>query len=218
MTIEAHVCHPSGGKRAPRSDDELIAARAERQHGVVARSQLLADGIGRRAIDRRIASGLLRPLHRGVFAVGHRGLRREGWWMAAVLATGPGAALSHRSGAAFWGMRSDTRARVDVSASSRRRSTLRVQVHEIQLRDDEAEEQNGIRVTTPARTLFDLAAVVPFHQLEAAFNEAEYRRLSSPVSLDALLRRYPHHRGNTAIRRVVDDHRRNGETRSRSEL
>src|SRR5689334_25270116 len=114
MTIEAHVCHPSGGKRAPRSDDELIAARAERQHGVVARSQLLADGIGRRAIDRRIATGLLRPLHRGVFAVGHRALRREGWWMAAVLAAGPGAALSYRSAAELWAIRRSGRTRVEV--------------------------------------------------------------------------------------------------------
>src|SRR3954462_3487373 len=86
MSIEAHVRHRSGGKRAPRSVDGLIAAWAERQHGVVTRAQLVADGVGRRAIDRRIAAGLLRPLHRGVFAVGHPALRPEAWWIAAVLA------------------------------------------------------------------------------------------------------------------------------------
>src|SRR3954454_1482186 len=218
MSIEAHVRHRSGGKRAPRSVDGLIAAWAERQHGVVTRAQLVADGVGRRAIDRRIAAGLLRPLHRGVFAVGHPALRREAWWIAAVLAAGHGAALSHRSAAALWRIRNDARTRVEVSVPKHRRSTARLEVHAIDMAADEITVEDGIRVTTPARTLFDLAAVVTPDQLEHAFNEAEYRRLTSPVSLDAILARYPGRRGTQAIRRVLDNHRKNGETRTRSEL
>jgi very-short-patch-repair endonuclease len=198
--------------------DEVIAAWAERQHGVVTRAQLLAEGVGRRAIDRRIASGLLRPVHRSVFAVGHRALRREGWWLAAVLAAGPDAALSYRSAAGFWAIRSDTRARIEVTVPRHRRSTARVEIHHIVMPDDEVQAEDGLRVTTPARTLFDLAAVVTPAQLEAAFNEAQYRRLTSPVSLDALLARYPGRRGTQALRRVLDNRRTNGEMRTRSEL
>src|SRR5690242_6483804 len=175
MAIEVHVCPPREGKREPRWLERRIAESAARQYGVVTRAQLLEAGFSGGAIDGRIASGLLRPLHRGVFAVGHRALTREGWWMAAVLSAGPGAALSHRSAAAFWAIRSDTRRRIEVTVPRNRRSTSRVEIHRARTRDDETQDENGIRVTTPARTLFDLAAVVPFHQLEAAFNEAEYR-------------------------------------------
>ena len=73
-------------------------------------------------------------------------------------------------------------------------------------------------MTTPARTLFDLAAIVGLQQLEHAFNEAEYRRLTSPVSLDALLARYPRRRRNAAVERVLENHRQYGETRTRSDL
>src|SRR4051812_28826998 len=83
---------------------------------------------------------------------------------------------------------------------------------------DETDEEDGIPVTTPARTLFDLAAVVTSAQLEHAFNEAEYRRLTSPVSLVALLARYPRRKGNAAVRRVLHNHQKNGEARTRSDL
>jgi hypothetical protein len=158
-------------QRAPRLVDGAIAARAAQQYGVISHAQLVELGLATSTISRRIASGRLQPLHRGVYAVGHKALRREGWWMAAVLAAGPGAALSYRSAAAFWAMRNDTRMRIDVSVPRHRRSTARLEVHHVEIQDDEVRIEDGIRVTTPARTLFDLAAVVPAHQLEAAFNE-----------------------------------------------
>jgi very-short-patch-repair endonuclease len=129
-----------------------------------------------------------------------------------------GAALSHRSAAAFWRIRNDGRTRIDVSVPKRRRGTPRLEVHAVEMAADEVTVEDGLRVTTPARTLFDLAAVVTPNQLEHAFNEAEYRRLTSPVSLDALVARYPGRRGTHAIKRVLDDHRKKGETRTRSEL
>jgi predicted transcriptional regulator of viral defense system len=201
MANEAHAECAIRAQRAPRLVDGAIAARAAQQYGVVSRAQLVELGLAASTISRRIASGRLQPLHRGVYAVGHKALRREGWWMAAVSAAGPGAALSYRSAAAFWAIRNDTRARIDVSVPRHRRGTARLEVHHVDMQDDEVRIEDGIRVTTPARTLFDLASVVSQDQLEAAFNEAEYRRLTSPVSLDALLARYPRRRGTQAIRR-----------------
>ena len=138
--------------------------------------------------------------------------------MAAVLASGDGAVLSYRSAAALWGIRETARARIEVSAPRHRRSTARVEVHFVAMQPDEIAVERGVPVTTPARTLFDLAAVVSGDQLEHAFDEAEVRRLTSPVSLAALAARYPARRGARAIRRVLDNHRKNGETVLRSVL
>ena len=210
MASEARFYHLSGGKTAPRPADQIIAELAARQHGVVARAQLLAAGVARRAIDGRIARGLLHPLHRGVFAVGHRRVSRDGWWMAAVLAGGERAVLSHRSAAAVWRMR-DTARRPEVTVARHRGNRPGVQYHEAVLPPDEITVHHGIPVTTPARTLLDLATVVSLQHLEHAFQEAEIRRLTSPTSLDALLERYPGRRGTQAITRVLDDHHKNGQ-------
>jgi|SRR4051794_26517411 len=210
MTTAAHVHHRDGGERAPRSANEAVALLAGRQHGVVARGQLLAAGLGRRVIDRRIESGLLQPLHRGVYAVGHRALRAEAWWIAAVLAAGPGAVLSYRSAAELWGLRSGSRRRIEVTVARRRRSTARLELHEVELQPDEVTVEAGVPVTTPARTLLDLAVVLTEQHLERAFQEAEVRRLASPTSLDALVAPYPARRGTPAIRRIVERHRNLG--------
>jgi predicted transcriptional regulator of viral defense system len=182
------------GKTKSRLGKEL-AERASRQHGVLSRTQLSSIGLSSDAIDRRIAAGLLQPIHRGVYAVGHRPSTREARWMAAVLAAGPDAVLAGRCAAALWCIRQTSRSEVEVIAPRlcRRPGIL---ARCIVLPVDETDVEDGIPVTTPARTLFDLAAVVPPDQLEHAFNEAEYRRLTSPVSLDALLERYPRRRGN----------------------
>jgi Transcriptional regulator, AbiEi antitoxin/AbiEi antitoxin C-terminal domain/Protein of unknown function (DUF559) len=207
MASEAHVWGVLRTKRAPHGVDEAIAALAARQHGVVSRPQLLDLGVGPDAIKHRVALGRLHRIHRGVYAVGHRALRSEAWWLAAVLAAGPGAALSHRSAAELWGMRNGSRARIEVSVPRHRRSTARLEVHVVDMHRDEVTVEGAIRVTTPARTLLDLAAVVSDQQLEHAFHEAEVRRLTSPTSLDALVARYPGRRGTRAIRRVLARHR-----------
>jgi very-short-patch-repair endonuclease len=212
MASEAHVDHPGGGKRAPRSADEVVAALVGRQHGVVTRSQLLGAGVSGRAIDRRVEWQLLRPLHRGVYVLGHRALRREAWWMAAVLAAGPDAALSYRSAAELWGIRSSSRRRIEVSVPRHRRSTARLELHRIAMQPDEVTLEEGIPVTTPARTLLDLAAVLSPQHFEAAFDEAEVRRLTSPTSLDALVVRYPGRRGTAAVTAVLATHARRGAT------
>jgi len=153
-----------------------------------------------------------------VYAVGHSALTRKAWWLAALLAAGPGAALSYRSAAEFWGLRQTSRSRIEVSVPRNRRSTARLEMHVVAMQHDEIQDEGGLRVTTPARTLFDLAAVVSPAQLEHAFNEVEYRRLSSPTSLDALLARYPRRRGTANLKRVLENHRNSGESRTRSDL
>jgi very-short-patch-repair endonuclease len=214
VEIEGNIC-PEIPSKVPSRPDAAVAGLAARQHGVVSRAQLLELGLGYRAIDERIGHGRLHPVHRGVFAVGHRVRTRDGTWLAAVLAAGPDAVLAFRSAGALWGVRNSGRLEVICARKLRRPG---IEVHRIALADDEVTIEHGIPVTTPARTLFDLAAVVTPAQLEAAFNEAQYRRLTSPVSLDALLARYPGRRGTQALRRVLDNHRKNGETRTRSEL
>ncbi len=203
-------------KSSPRRE-AAIAALAERQHGVVSRAQLLDLGVGPGAIKHRVELGRLQHVRRGVYAVGHRALRGEAWWMAGVLAGGVDTVLAGRSAGALWRMRDSARPVVEI-ISPRRLALPGIEAHRIVLPEDEVTVERGIPVTTPARTLFDLAAVLREDQLEHAFNEAEVRRLTSPVSLDALLKRYPGRRGTAAIRRVLDKHRGYGETATRSEL
>lgn len=207
MAIAAHVGADIPTKRAPRPVDEAIARLAARQHGVVSRPQLLALGLGAGAIKHRVELGRLQVLHRGVYAVGHRALRREAWWMAAVLAAGPDAVLSHRSAAELWRIRGTSRARIDVIVPCHRRSTARLDLHRVEVQLDEVTIEDGIPVTTPARTLLDLAAVVSQEHIQAAFNEAEVQRLTSPTSLDALVARYPRRAGIRAINAVLTQHR-----------
>jgi hypothetical protein len=159
------------------SAERKLAALAGRQHGVVARRQLSALGFSRHAIGHRIETGRLQILHRGVYAVGHGALTREGRWMAAVLSGGRGAVLSHRSAAMLWGIRRSARDRIEVTVSRQRRPRERIQYHQIQLELDQVAIHEGIPVTTPARTLDDLATVLGPHQLERAVEQAEILRL-----------------------------------------
>jgi very-short-patch-repair endonuclease len=173
---------------------------------VVSRAQLLELGLGAGAIDHRVARGGLHVVHRGAYAVGHAVLSREGAWMAAVLAAGPGAVLSHRSAAALWGIRDTARARVEVTVPRVCRRPG-IDAHRAALATDEVTIETGIPVTTPARTLLDLAEVLDPHRLERAVHETEFRRLTSPLSLAALLARHQGRRGTAALRAIVD---RNG--------
>jgi Transcriptional regulator, AbiEi antitoxin len=84
--------------------DHVIARIAARQHGVISYAQLLGAGLSPSGISRRVAMGRLHRIYRGVYAVGHRPVTREAKWIAAVLACGQGAALSHRAAAELWRM------------------------------------------------------------------------------------------------------------------
>ena len=173
-SFHRHIC----GELTSRSVDAAISALAERQYGVVARAQLRSLGVADDVIDHRIAMRRLHVLHRGVFAVGHNVLTRDGVWLAAVFAAGPDAVLSHRSAAALWEIRGDRRRHVDVIASRRVRRP-HIAARQVLLPPDEVTTHHDIPVTTVARTLFDLAGVLTPQQLEAAITEAEGRRLGA---------------------------------------
>jgi very-short-patch-repair endonuclease len=217
VSFEGNIRRDIRGFSSPRAPEAEIARLAGRQHGVVARRQLVDLGFGEDAIDRRIARGLLHRLRRGVYAVGHIALQRNGAFMAAVLAAGPDAVLSHRSAAELWGMRAGARSPIEISCP-RRLITPGIQSHRVALASDEVTAHRGIPVTNPARTLFDLASVLTQQQLEHALNEAEIRRLSSPLSLDALIARHPRRKGTAALRRALEKHKQTGETVIRSDF
>jgi predicted transcriptional regulator of viral defense system len=182
--------------------DAQIAALAARQHGVVARRELVELGLGRRAIGHRIDAGRLHPIHRGVYAVGHRPRTSEAAWMAAVLVA-DGAVLSHRSAAALWGIRRNDRTAVEITVPRALRRRARLEIRQARLRPDEVTTHHAIPVTTPARTLLDLAAVVSPQHVERAATEAEIQRLTSPTSLADLVARYPTRSGTKAIRTLL---------------
>ena len=123
--------------------------------------------------------------------------------MAAVLAAGPDAALSHRSAAALWGMLSTARERVDITVPRVLRSRSGIAVHHGRLPFDESSVVQGIPVTTPPRTLLDLAGVVPRRQLKRALDEAEVLRLTDPLSVADLVLRYPGRRGTAALNAIL---------------
>ena len=193
---------------APMGRELTTHEWAERQHGVVGRGQL---GWSEKRMRTALAAGRLHEVHRGVYAVGHRKLTMRGRWMAAVLATG--GVLSHRSAAALHGIRRSSV--IEVTGRRRRRAGIRV--YESTLRPDEITTVDGIPCTTVARTLLDLAAVAPPHQVEGAINEAEYLRLADHPSLDDLVARYPRRPGTKALRRIRGTHLK-GRVRSDLEL
>jgi very-short-patch-repair endonuclease len=170
---------------------------------VVTRAQLSELGLGAKAIDHRLRLGRLRPVHRGVYTIGHRLLGRDGRWMAAVLACGPAAVLSHLSAAALWGIRQSTR--LEVTAPVARRSRSGIVVHRGAVRADERTTHRGIPTTTVPRTLLDLGAVIRRDDLRSALRQAEQLRLTDPLSLHDLAARYPRRPGIAAIRAVLHD-------------
>jgi predicted transcriptional regulator of viral defense system/very-short-patch-repair endonuclease len=200
--------------------DAAIAALAADQHGVVSGRQLAAAGVTPSMLKTRISRGLLVRLHRGVYAVGHRQLRREGHWLAAVLAVGPGAALSHRAAAALHGIGASGVA-VDVSTPADRRGARGIRVHgRRRLERLDVELVEGISVTTVARTLVDLAGTVARDRLAKALNEAEVGRVLDVWATDAALERVRHRRGNghAVLRAALAEMAEHGPALTRSEL
>lgn len=179
---------------------------AARQHGVVTRPQLISIGFSSDMIDRRIEAGLLRPLHRGVYLVGPvtPPLAQE---IAAVLACGERAYLSHRSAAKVWSLTpylpNPRTAEVTVIARDPRPPGIRV--HRARsLKPDEITTYKRIPITTPARTFLDLAPELTPRQLERSYAEGLRRRLIRPAAVAALVDRHPGRRGIAAVRSVLE--------------
>jgi very-short-patch-repair endonuclease len=208
------------GVDADVSPDRVIGALARKQHGVVARRQLLAAGLGSGVIDHRLNSGQLRLAHRGVYLVGPV-VARHAREMAAVLACGPRAVVSHRSAAHLWCLLPYPAkpAPVDVTIRGQDRGRRPgLQVHRVSAMErDEVTKVQGIPVTTPTRTLLDLAAQATSDELEQALAQAERRHLTSRSKLLSLIGRYPRRPGTRGLRSLLERDRRPALTRSKAE-
>jgi very-short-patch-repair endonuclease len=190
------------GQVSPTTVDREIATLAARQYGVVTRPQLAALGLGPGAIDHRLGTGRLYRLHRGVYAVGHVAPRREARWLAAVLACGDGALLSHRSAAALWGMRAAEGPHPDVTVPHGRRCALpAIAVHHCRLVAADRASHSRVPVTTPARTLVDLAFVLSADELARTLREAQFLRIFNLAETRDALERRP----SRALRALLDD-------------
>jgi len=191
-----------------------------RQHGIVARAQLLALGFSAAAIQHRLACGRLHPVARGIYAVGWPYLDRRRRWAAAVLAAagpaptdlaatpylGGGAVLSHRSAAALWGIASEQRGVIDLTvrgSRSVRRPNLRVR-RRPSLAIDVVRWHEGLPVSSPVQTLLDLATELGPVALERAVNDADKRDLIDPEALRLALDHHARKPGVQALRGVLD--------------
>jgi very-short-patch-repair endonuclease len=202
MAAEREVVPHIGQQLRIRRDvpvDLAIAELAARQHGVVSLWQLLELGLTLKVVQHRIARGLLHPVHRGVYAVGHPALAREGEWMAAVLAAS--GFLSHRPAAELHRI-VERRARgtIDVSVMGTPGKRPGIRIHRAtHLTDADVMVIDGIPVTNVAWTLVDLAAREP-RSLEGAFGRAERRGLLDLLALDRALARGRGRRGVGRVR------------------
>jgi very-short-patch-repair endonuclease len=195
------MVYPTPSERARK-----VWALAAAQHAVVALFQLRALGYSLEAVKHRIAIGRLHPIYRGVYAVGRPDLTRTGGWMAAILACGEPAALSHGSAAALWGLCRELGREVHVSVP---RSTdprhADIEVHRRSaLPAEDLTRRDNIPVTTPLRTLIDLAIRLRAGPLEAAINEADKLDLIDPPTLRAALAERKGQRGVRALREILD--------------
>ncbi|MGI9627910.1 MAG: type IV toxin-antitoxin system AbiEi family antitoxin domain-containing protein [Longimicrobiales bacterium] len=191
---------------ATSSPDGVILALAERQHGVVSRRQLLRAGLTGPTVRHRLRTGRLRRIHRGVYLSGSVPGRyhRE---MAAILACGDKAVVSHTTAARLWELLSSQTSRRSIEVSVPyhiRGPSAGVRIHRVApLPPDEVGRRHQLPVTRPARTLLDLAAVVRPAELERMMGRGERLGVFRPRDATRLLRRYPSRTGTPALRAVL---------------
>lgn len=190
-----------------------LAALATRQHGVVSRSQLIELGLGSGAIDSRLRSGRLHAVHRGVYAVGHESLSQRGIWLAAVLACGEGAALSHESAATLWGLIEMSPRSVNVTSAHGRRGRAGISLHTGTVHPGERRTRHGIPVTSVARTLLDMAERPSRKWLRRSYEEADRLGLLHRGELERICQLGVGRRGIPVLRQLMAEER-SGATRS----
>lgn len=189
-----------------REATAVLRTLAERQHGVVAHRQLMELGIGPGLVFRRQSAGLLVPLYKGVYALAHQRLTREGRWMAAVLACGPGAVLSHLRAGQLWGicrsyggievLRQSGGFKSDGHRGVRLHQTRRLHPYEVTV-------EKGIPVAVMERVLLDLAARMDAKSLERAFVQAYKRDDFSWPRLGRIINRRRGCKGVGKLRRIA---------------
>lgn len=178
-----------------------LAELASTQAGRVSRAQLVALGFGRRAIEHRLARGRLHRVHRGVYAVGHTASAPASRAMAALLAAGSDAVLSHDTAAAIWGLRREAGGPIDVTIPGREPSRHReLRVHRTErLEPPDVARHLGLPLTSPARTLLDIAGRLDERALRWAVEEG---RVLGLVTADELADEVERHRGRRGVARL----------------
>jgi very-short-patch-repair endonuclease len=187
--------------------DIAVAERAEGEHGVLDVDELRECGLTSQTISIRARNGRLHCLYRGVYAVGHAGVSVKGRFLAAVKACGEGAVLSHRSAAVLWGFMDEDECLPEVTVPARSHRYPRgIRLHRpVELRDDEWLILERIRVTTPVRTIIDLAGDLNAHLLRDVLRRAIGTRRVRFQQLIRALSRVGGRPGVRKLRRVIAD-------------
>jgi very-short-patch-repair endonuclease len=201
------------------SGDGATAVLADRQDGVVTYWQLRARGYTRHQIQRRVEAGILHVIYRGVYAVGRRKLTVRGRWMAAVLACGPGAVLSHHDAVGLHDLRrAGNRKAIHVTVAGSNRSRPGIHVHNVRhLHPDDCTMVGGIPVTTVHRALLDYAETARPQELRWAFEAYDRLDLLDMRELEAVTARNPGRRGIKPLRALMSVYRGAPDTRSGNE-
>ncbi len=217
MAPEVVAIEPSA-EPSPRGD-RLIGDLADRQHGVVAYDQLVALGYTRQMIRTRVATGRLHPLHYAVYALGRRRLTPNGHRMAAVLAAGDGALLSHRSAGALWGMLQSGGTKIEVTVTGTGRAKRPgLTIHRTRaLHPADRSAHQNIPATSPARTLLDLAGVLDRDRLLRAIENADRLGIFDLRQLEKAIKRRPNAKGSQTLSDLLATYRDPPPTRSELE-
>ena len=185
---------------------QTVAQLAASQYGVVGRRQLTEAGLGPEWIDRQLAARRLCRVHAGVYAlVPSRLLKRHGRYLAAVIACGDGALVSHRDAGTLWKIRAGASGAIDITVPRGRTRTHRgIVVHTTRAwHPDDISERAGIPCTSLPRTLVDLAAVERPHRLERALELAQHERIFDGRTIAAALERANGRRGVARLRHLL---------------
>jgi len=194
---------PKERDHSPQALDAAILSLAATQYGRVSSSQLREAGLGYSSIDHRVNRGWLTRVARGVYAVGLPQRSPQAAWITALLRAGPDAALSHASAGAAWAIRPSAAALIDLTLPRRKRPIEGIRLHRTVLAADELTTYESLHITTPSRTILDLAQSLSDARLEATIAEADKLQLDFTPSLQTLLQRYARHRGSAGLRRVI---------------
>ncbi len=199
--------------------ERAVAGIAAVQDNIVTWEQLIAAGVGRGAIGYRLSAGCVHRLHRGVYLVGHAPPTHMGRTRAAILACGAGAAVSHRSAAELWGMLPEGDGDIHITVVGRNPG-LRpgIETHRAtELLGHEIRSIRGIPVTSPARTICDIAGGDCTHHAEEALEQARVRQLVTDRRLRDVIGRAPTRAGSAFIRALLAGENGAGYTRSKAE-
>jgi very-short-patch-repair endonuclease len=197
-----------------------IAQIAGRQDNLITWEQLVRIGVGRRSVARRVENGRWQRIHKAVYLIGPAPPTLSAKARAAAFAVGDGAAISHRAAAVIWAL-------VPVTAEPELHVTVAgrnpgvkpgIHVHRVaELPPNEVATKDGIPLTTPARTICDLAASEPLRDVESALAEARIHRLATDRQIKAVIQRAPTRPGAPIIRSLLEAEDDSGYTRSKAE-